>query len=221
MKIEIKRLCKRFGYKEIFKDFNLELTSENINCIIGNSGGGKSTLLNILAGITSKDDGEIIGVNKEDISYVFQEDRLIPWKSIFDNLRLVIKNKHNKEDINKKIDDILSILDIKEAKFLYPDELSGGMKQKVNIARALLYDFNVLLLDEPFRSLDIKIKNSIMNLIRTISKEKEITIILVSHNKDEVKALADNIFLLDGYPTKVIIEGDRTIIDNVFSRIIR
>lgn len=95
------------------------------------------------------------------------------------------------------------------------------MKQKVNIARALLYDFNVLLLDEPFRSLDIKIKNSIMNLIRTISKEKEITIILVSHNKDEVKALADNIFLLDGYPTKVIIEGDRTIINNVFSSIIR
>ena len=203
----------KFDNKIIYEKFSIDFEDNKINCIVGASGCGKTTLLNYICDCLLK--------NNIKVSYVFQEDRLIPWKSIFDNLRLVIKNKHNKEDINKKIDDILNILDIKEAKFLYPDELSGGMKQKVNIARALLYDFNVLLLDEPFRSLDIKIKNSIMNLIRTISKEKEITIILVSHNKDEVKALADNIFLLDGYPTKVIIEGDRTIIDNVFSRIIR
>ena len=203
----------KFDNKIIYEKFSIDFEDNKINCIVGASGCGKTTLLNYICDCLLK--------NNIKVSYVFQEDRLIPWKSIFDNLRLVIKNKHNKEDINKKIDDILSILDIKEAKFLYPDELSGGMKQKVNIARALLYDFNVLLLDEPFRSLDIKIKNSIMNLIRTISKEKEITIILVSHNKDEVKALADNIFLLDEYPTKVIIEGDRTIIDNVFSRIIR
>ena len=203
----------KFDNKIIYENFSIDFEDNKINCIVGASGCGKTTLLNYICDYLLK--------NNIKVSYVFQEDRLIPWKSIFDNLRLVIKNKHNKEDINKKIDDILSILDIKEAKFLYPDELSGGMKQKVNIARALLYDFNVLLLDEPFRSLDIKIKNSIMNLIRTISKEKEITIILVSHNKDEVKALADNIFLLDGYPTKVIIEGDRTIINNVFSSIIR
>ena len=203
----------KFDNKIIYENFSIDFEDNKINCIVGASGCGKTTLLNYICDCLLK--------NNIKVSYVFQEDRLIPWKSIFDNLRLVIKNKHNKEDINKKIDDILNILDIKEAKFLYPDELSGGMKQKVNIARALLYDFNVLLLDEPFRSLDIKIKNSIMNLIRTISKEKEITIILVSHNKDEVKALADNIFLLDGYPTKVIIEGDRTIINNVFSSIIR
>ena len=203
----------KFDNKIIYENFSIDFEDNKINCIVGASGCGKTTLLNYICDYLLK--------NNIKVSYVFQEDRLIPWKSIFDNLRLVIKNKHNKEDINKKIDDILSILDIKEAKFLYPDELSGGMKQKVNIARALLYDFNVLLLDEPFRSLDIKIKNSIMNLIRTISKEKEITIILVSHNKDEVKALADNIFLLDGYPTKVIIEGNSTIIDNVFSSIIR
>lgn len=203
----------KFDNKIIYENFSIDFEDNKINCIVGASGCGKTTLLNYICDYLLK--------NNIKVSYVFQEDRLIPWKSIFDNLRLVIKNKHNKEDINKKIDDILNILDIKEAKFLYPDELSGGMKQKVNIARALLYDFNVLLLDEPFRSLDIKIKNSIMNLIRTISKEKEITIILVSHNKDEVKALADNIFLLDGYPTKVIIEGDRAIINNVFSSIIR
>lgn len=209
----IKDVNVKYDNKVIYNNFTIEFEDEKINCIVGASGCGKTTLLNCIC-------EKLIKKNIK-VAYVFQEDRLLPWKNIFDNLKLVIKSKCGKEEVNNRIEDILNVLEISETKFLYPNELSGGMKQKVNIARALLYDFNVLLLDEPFRSLDIKIKNSIMNLIRTISKEKEITIILVSHNKDEVKALADNIFLLDGYPTKVIIEGDRTIIDNVFSSIIR
>ena len=104
---------------------------------------------------------------------------------------------------------------------MYPNELSGGMKQKINIARALIYDFDVLILDEPFRSLDIKVKNKVVNLIRTINKDKKVTVILVSHNKDEVKALADSIFLIKGSPAKLIIKGNKTIVDTVFSSIIR
>ena len=155
------------------------------------------------------------------ISYVFQEDRLIPWKNVFDNLSIVIKNRYKREIMNDKIEEILKILDINEAKYLYPNELSGGMKQKVNIARALLYDFDVLLLDEPFRSLDAKIKNVLINLIRTISYEKKSTIILVSHDKDEVKALADNVILISGTPNSIVKKGDKAIIDRIFSSIIR
>ena len=123
--------------------------------------------------------------------------------------------------MNDKIEEILKILDINEAQYLYPNELSGGMKQKVNIARALLYDFDVLLLDEPFRSLDAKIKNVLINLIRTISYEKKSTIILVSHDKDEVKALADNVILISGTPNSIVKKGDKAIIDSIFSSIIR
>lgn len=209
----INNINVEFDNKVIYKNFSIDFEDNKINCIVGASGCGKTTLLNYIS-------EDLLKKNIR-VSYVFQEDRLIPWKNIFDNLRLVIKNKYNKEDVNKRIDDILNVLGIKEAKFLYPDQLSGGMKQKVNIARALLYDFDVLLLDEPFRSLDVKIKNIIIDLIRTLNVKKEATIILVSHDRNDVKALAENIFLLKGYPTEVIMKGNKAIIDSVFSSIIR
>ena len=203
----------KYSNKVIYEDFKIDIDDEKINCIVGPSGCGKTTLLNYIC----KD-----LINKDiKVSYVFQEERLLPWKNVFDNLKLIIKSKYDKEEINNKIDDILKSLDISETKFLYPNELSGGMKQKINIARALIYDFDVLILDEPFRSLDIKVKNKVVNLIRTINKDKKVTVILVSHNKDEVKALADSIFLIKGSPAKLIIKGNKTIVDTVFSSIIR
>lgn len=203
----------KYSNKVIYDNFKIDIVDEKINCIVGPSGCGKTTLLNYIC----KD-----LINKDiKVSYVFQEERLLPWKNVFDNLKLIIKSKYDKEEINNKIDDILKSLDISETKFLYPNELSGGMKQKINIARALIYDFDVLILDEPFRSLDIKVKNKVVNLIRTINKDKKVTVILVSHNKDEVKALADSIFLIKGSPAKLIIKGNKTIVDTVFSSIIR
>lgn len=203
----------KYSNKVIYDDFKIDIDDEKINCIVGPSGCGKTTLLNYIC-------KDLINKNIK-VSYVFQEDRLLPWKNVFDNLKLIIKSKYDKEEINNKIDDILKSLDISETKFLYPNELSGGMKQKINIARALIYDFDVLILDEPFRSLDIKVKNKVVNLIRTINKDKKVTVILVSHNKDEVKALADSIFLIKGSPAKLIIKGNKTIVDTVFSSIIR
>ncbi|WP_294354878.1 ABC transporter ATP-binding protein [uncultured Clostridium sp.] len=203
MKIEIKRLCKRFGYKEIFKDFNLELTSENINCIIGNSGGGKSTLLNILAGITSKDDGEIIGVNKEDISYVFQEDRLIPWLTIRDNMELFVFNYFAKENAYDRINKIFNLLNIEDVLGEYPKNLSGGMRQRVNIARAFLKPSKLILMDEPFKSLDYKTKYLIMdNLLKVLEKENRL-VVFVTHDIDEAIFTKGKIYVLGGRPFEV------------------
>ena len=209
----IKDVNVKYDNKVIYNNFTIEFEDEKINCIVGASGCGKTTLLNCIC-------EKLIKKNIK-VAYVFQEDRLLPWKNIFDNLKLVIKSKCGKEEVNNRIEDILNVLEISETKFLYPNELSGGMKQKVNIARALIYDFDVLLLDEPFRSLDMKIKNKVIDLIRTINKKKKITIILVSHDKDEIKSLTDRVFLLKGSPVEIIEKGNKTIVDNIFSSIIR
>ena len=209
----IKDVNVKYDNKVIYNNFTIEFEDEKINCIVGASGCGKTTLLNCIC-------EKLIKKNIK-VAYVFQEDRLLPWKNIFDNLKLVIKSKCGKEEVNNRIEDILNVLEISETKFLYPNELSGGMKQKVNIARALIYDFDVLLLDEPFRSLDMKIKNKVIDLIRTINKEKKITIILVSHDKDEIKSLTDRVFLLKGSPVEIIEKGNKTLVDNIFSSIIR
>ncbi|CUP28476.1 ATP-binding cassette domain-containing protein [Clostridium disporicum] len=209
----IKDVNVKYDNKVIYNNFTIEFEDEKINCIVGSSGCGKTTLLNCIC-------EKLIKKNIK-VAYVFQEDRLLPWKNIFDNLKLVIKSKCGKEEVNNRIEDILNVLEISETKFLYPNELSGGMKQKVNIARALIYDFDVLLLDEPFRSLDMKIKNKVIDLIRTINKEKKTTIILVSHDKDEIKSLTDRVFLLKGSPVEIIEKGNKTIVDNIFSSIIR
>ena len=108
----IKNLCKSFDENEIYENFNIEFSKDKINCIIGASGGGKSTLLNIIAGLSSKDSGEIIGVNNEDISYIFQEDRLISWLTIKKNMELFLYNYFTKEEGEKRLKEIFSLLHI-------------------------------------------------------------------------------------------------------------
>lgn len=203
MKIEIKSLYKSFGDKEIFNDFNLQLTSEKINCILGNSGGGKSTLLNILAGITSKDSGEIFGIHKDEISYIFQEDRLVPWLTIKENMELFIFEYFSKDIAYDNINNIFRLLNIEDVLKEYPKNLSGGMRQRVNIARAFLKPSKLILMDEPFKSLDYKTKYLIMeNLLKVLEKEKRL-VLFVTHDIDEAIFMKGKIYVLGGRPFKV------------------
>ena len=194
--MRIENININYGNDIVYENFSIELKDIKINCIIGSSGCGKTTLLNYIA-------NELLQKGIK-ISYIFQNDNLIPWKNVYSNLKLIAKNNIKEDQVEIEIDKILEEVGLKEFKYYYPNELSGGMKQRVNIARALLGTFDVILMDEPFKSLDIKCKSNIISIIKELNIKKGITIIMVTHDKEEILNLADNLFLLGNRPVQIL-----------------
>ncbi|MGV1059322.1 ABC transporter ATP-binding protein [Clostridium perfringens] len=199
MSIKLINIEKNFGNKKIYDKFSLTFEEGKINCILGKSGCGKSTLLNIIANLEEINSGEIIGV-PEKIAYVFQEDRLIEWNSIYTNMELPLLKFYTKDEREEKIKGILREVELEDYINSYPKELSGGMRQRANIARALLYNGELLLMDEPFKSLDKSSKENIIKIFKKNHLEKNNTVIVVTHDINEALSLGDNIFILGGSP---------------------
>lgn len=184
-----------FGDRILYKDFSIDIKEKDINFIMGESGVGKTTLIKYI-----KDNLLMKG---EDISVVFQEPRLLPWKNVYENLELVLnKNCTNKEK-EIKIRYILKKLNLNNCEKLYPHELSGGMRQRVSIARALLYDGDIFIMDEPFKGLDKENKNKIIDFIYLYLKEKEKTTIIISHDISEITRVKSNCIYLKGEPVSL------------------
>ncbi len=183
--IEIKDLYKSYGDKVIYSGFNLTLEEGKITCLLGSSGSGKTTLLNVLAGITSFG-GEVPAL---DCSYIFQSPALVPNLTVLGNLKLVCKDEG-------AINDMLSRVGLKDKTDSYPINLSGGEAQRVAIARAFLHKSDILLMDEPFSSLDLKIKKQIIELFFELWKEDGRTVLAVTHDPDEAAAVAQRILIL-------------------------
>lgn len=199
MSIKLINIEKNFGNKKIYDKFSLTFEEGKINCILGKSGCGKSTLLNIIANLEEINSGEIIGV-PEKIAYVFQEDRLIEWNSIYTNMELPLLKFYTKDEREEKIKSILRAVELEDYINSYPKELSGGMRQRANIARALLYNGELLLMDEPFKSLDKSSKENIIKIFKKNHLKKNNTVIMVTHDINEALSLGDNIFILGGSP---------------------
>lgn len=185
----------KYGSNEIYNNFNIEFQQGKINCIIGESGCGKTTLLNYIS--------EKLYYENKRIAYVFQEDNLIPWKNIYVNLKIVAKKYFEKSILEKEINNALVKVRLEKYKYFYPRELSGGMRQRINFARALIGNPEVILMDEPFKSLDIKSKNNMIELIKNL-KNTDSTIILVTHDINEILMLADVVYYLGGRPVEII-----------------
>ncbi|HII4513562.1 ABC transporter ATP-binding protein [Clostridium perfringens] len=203
MSIKLINIEKNFGNKKIYDKFSLTFEEGKINCILGKSGCGKSTLLNIIANLEEINSGEIIGV-PEKIAYVFQEDRLIEWNSIYTNMELPLLKFYTKDEREEKIKSILREVELEDYINSYPKELSGGMRQRANIARALLYNGELLLMDEPFKSLDKSSKENIIKIFKKNHLEKNNTVIMVTHDINEALSLGDNIFILGGSPVSLM-----------------
>ncbi len=180
--IKITDLTKKFGKKKIFESFNANFGDNGIVILTGESGRGKTTLLRLIAGLDKKHSGKIEFSFAPKISYVFQEPRLLPSSDALENVMLPIEN--NKENTEKALL-ILKRLGLESDIHTYPDEMSGGMKQRVGIARAFAYSGNILLLDEPFSALDKERVETVIEMIEAYSKNN--LCILVTHNTEQLK----------------------------------
>jgi len=199
---KIKNLSFRFDKEYIIKDFSLSLNDFEFISILGGSGCGKTTLLKIIAGLLKPEQGIIENEFKR-IGYIFQDDRLIPWKTVLGNLKLV-KNDE------KSIRAILKEVDLLEHINKYPAELSGGMIKRVSIARAILYDFDMLLLDEPFGSLDILTREKIISTVSKLWRKKKKPFIMVTHDPFEAAALSTKVLIVSkGFKNVQLIEVER------------
>ena len=185
--ISIKNLTKKYDSKIVFNNLNLDIEENKITVILGESGVGKTTLLNVIAGLTDYE-GKVSGEIKP-MSYIFREDRLIPNLTVEENLKLVIPNV----DVNTELEKVGLQ---KEAKS-YPKTLSAGMSRRVSIARGIAFPSKLVLMDEPLINLDLALKFDLISKIKADVKEKEKTAIIVTHDVKEAVLLADRILVLN------------------------
>lgn len=200
MKLQVENLYKNFGRLQVISDFSMDFSNEGIHCLFGPSGCGKTTLLNILSGITPYNKGNIQGFENKTFSYIFQEERLLPWATVKENLRFVLEDVSDEAEISDRITKYLSLVDLSEFIDSYPDELSGGMKQRVSIARAFAYEGDIIIMDEPFKGLHLDIKKTLMNYVIDYWYRKKGVFIFITHDIDEALHMADFIHVLQGPP---------------------
>lgn len=201
--IQIKNISKNYDDLKIFENFNLNINKGQIICLLGPSGCGKTTLLNMLSGLAKYDSGSIEGVNDKSFSYIFQETRLLPWANLEENITFVLKSRYDQSISKDLANEYLKFVNLLEYKDYYPYQLSGGMKQRVSIARGFAYKSEVLLMDEPFKGLDFELKESLIrNFISLWGNDKR-TVFFVTHDFDEALLLADVIYILHGRPVKI------------------
>lgn len=179
-----------FEKQSIFENLSLELKKGEILAIMGPSGYGKTTLLGLASGLLKPQSGEILN-SFEKIAYVFQEPRLFPWLTVKENL-LAVMDK-TEENAEKTVNDCLALVGLADAADKYPDELSGGMKSRASLARALSYGGDLFLLDEPFAALDEDLRRDLAIKIKDYLRARGASAILVTHNREDSEMIADRI----------------------------
>ena len=210
--INIKNLNKYYSNTKVLNNISIDIKKGEIFAIVGHSGAGKSTLLRCINGLEDYADGILLVNNKEiknlkkdelrefrkNIGMIFQHFSLIQRKTVFENISLPMQLwGYKKEEISKKVNDLLALVGLEEKKDAYPSQLSGGQKQRVAIARALTLDPEILLCDEATSALDPNTTTSILNLLKEINEKLNITIVIVTHEMEVVKQIAQKALLLE------------------------
>lgn len=210
-KLEVSNVCKSFRKDDkellVLHDINISVEEGTFACIIGPSGCGKSTLFNIIAGLMPPTKGKVASEDNDIVckpgyvGYMLQKDMLLPWRTILDNiiLGMEIRGVHRKQAVERAMP-LLIRYGLEGFENHYPYELSGGMRQRAAFLRTLLYDRDILLLDEPFGALDAQTRLEMQNWLLNIWKDFRKTILFVTHDIDEAIYLSDDIYVFSQRP---------------------
>lgn len=213
MSIEVQHVTKTFGNYKALDDVNLKVNDGELVALLGPSGSGKTTLLRIIAGLeTPDDDRAIVKFHGEDVAeqrvgerhvgFVFQHYALFKHMSVFENIAFGLRVRPRKvrpsnEAINKKVSELLALIQLESFGNRFPSQLSGGQRQRVALARALAIEPRVLLLDEPFGALDAKVRQGLRNWLRRLHSEIHVTTVLVTHDQEEALEVADRVVVMN------------------------
>ncbi|MGM0432675.1 MAG: ABC transporter ATP-binding protein [Spirochaetota bacterium] len=215
--IELNGVSKQYqtaaGELEVFDSLSFEIAEGGIIALLGPSGCGKTTLLHLLSGMEQATSGTITGVpiskktGRASLSYLFQEPRLLPWLTVFENIELVLKN-HLPEPEKRydRTQEFIELVGLSPFERFKPAELSGGMRQRVAVARAFAYPSQMILMDEPFQSLDMDLRFQLIDAYSMLWKREPRTTVLVTHDIQEALLLADRVLVLSPRPAKIVTE---------------
>lgn len=210
--LNLQGISKHFGELEVLRDISVQVAQGEILALLGTSGCGKSTLLNILSGLLQADQGslELGGQAAADfegwrrVAYMFQEDRLLPWRSVRSNVAFGLEGSGlDKAERLDRADAALKLVDLEAFAKAWPHQLSGGMRSRVALARSLVVEPSVLLMDEPFSKLDPQTRSQMHHELLRLQVLKGMTIVFVTHDVEEAVVLADRVVVLEPRPGRI------------------
>ena len=199
--LKVDRVSRSFGSLEVLRDLSLEISAGEFVAIVGPSGSGKTTLLNLLSGYDTPTSGTITqsGV----VRMVYQHDGLFPWKTAGENISMALRYLPDKAERGRQLAEMLTLIGLEGFADTYPHQLSGGMRQRVELARALAGKADMLLMDEPFSALDYLTRLRMRRELARLLRERPRTVVLVTHDIEEAAQLADRIIVLSERPAQI------------------
>lgn len=217
-------VCKWYDASPVLLDVSLDVRPREFLCIVGPSGCGKTTLLRMMDGLITPDYGTIalddkpITAPHPNISMVFQDFGLFPWKTVFRNVAFPLDLRHaSRQEIEERVHWAINLVGLSGSEHRFPNQLSGGMRQRVGIARALVAQPQILLMDEPFASVDAQVREMLQEELLSIWSQVQQTVIFITHSIDEAITLADRVVVMGQKPGRVVetlpveIERPRTV----------
>jgi NitT/TauT family transport system ATP-binding protein len=199
--LQLEKVSRSFAATEVLRELSLEIRRGQFVAVVGPSGCGKTTLLNLLSGYDQPSSGLILREGR--VRMVYQQDGLFPWQTVTENIALGLHHVSGDRERKQQISDMLRLIQLEGFENHYPHQLSGGMRQRVELARALTGDSDILLLDEPFSSLDYLTRLRMRLELARLLHERPRTVVLVTHDIEEAAQLADRVIVLTERPAQI------------------